>query len=125
MAPLSVAHPAVGVPAHVARRVADDEPPESPIADQDVGAEAEHEVRQSTAARDEHGGGQLIGRGGLVEEIGRAADLERGVRSERLGGAHARGAEPGGEVVERARAGGNGHDAVRNSPAGAIASDLA
>jgi hypothetical protein len=64
-----------GVPDHQAAEAA--------VADQDVGAQAEDEVRHCRFARGEDGGGEVVGAGGGVEEVGGPADPERRMRRER------------------------------------------
>ncbi len=61
------------------RHVADDEPPNAPIADQDVGAEPENEVGYARGAGREHRICEIVGRRGIVEEVGGTSDTERGV----------------------------------------------
>src|SRR6185312_16153551 len=77
--------------------VADDEPAEPPVAHQDVGAEAEDEVGYTILAGREHGVRNRICRGGLEEQVGGTADLERGVRSEGLVAAQMRSIQARGE----------------------------
>src|SRR3954469_4856591 len=68
----------------VARRVPDDESAKALVADEDVGAEAQHEIIDAELS----GGGdrpcQIVGRCCIVEQIGWTADPECGVLTERL-----------------------------------------
>ena len=76
------AQPAIRVPLGVRSLVPDDEAAESAIADEDVRAEPEHEVRHPVGARGHHRRGEVLRGLGLEEEVGGAADAERGERRE-------------------------------------------
>src|SRR5690606_7381834 len=101
--------------ADVRGAVADHEAAHAEVADEDVGAEAEHEVRELDLAGEEDGLGELVGRERLVEEVGRAADLEGRVGGEDLVGADAVGAEA---LAERAEEVGGGRGVGHGSAGG-------
>jgi len=75
--------PPVVLEVEVLGRVADDEPAVPLVPDQDVGAEAEDEVRHPELAGAEHGPCEVVGGGGLEVEVGWPADLEGGERRQR------------------------------------------
>ena len=77
-------HPelAVVAPALVVRDIADHDAAEALVADQDVRAEPEHEVRDAELARRGHRQREVVRGSGLAEQIRGSADLERGVRRE-------------------------------------------
>ncbi len=54
-----------------------DEPADTPIADEDVGAEPEHEVGHAERAGRGDRICERIGRCGIVQEVRRPTDLER------------------------------------------------
>jgi len=82
------------------RGVPDYQPPEAAIANQNIGSEPKDEVRYTSLARREHGIRKRIGGRRLVEQVGRAADLERRVRSERFVPAKVRGIQARAESLE-------------------------
>jgi hypothetical protein len=77
-----------------ARGVPNDESAESAIANQYVGTESEDETGNALLTRGEHGIRKRISRRSLEEQIGWAADLERRVRSKRLGAPQVARVEP-------------------------------
>ena len=91
--------PPVVVEPEVARAVSDDEPAVAAVADEDVRAEAEDEVRDLELARGGDGGREVVGAGGRVEQVGRTPDAKSGVLAERLVPLEAARVEAGGERV--------------------------
>jgi hypothetical protein len=89
----------------VAGGVADDEPPHAAVADEDVRAEAEDEVRYVGLARRENGVCEVVGARGSIQQVRRTPDPERGVRSERLAPNEPPRVQAGGQCVERAARG--------------------
>ena len=59
--------------------VLDDQSPDAPVRDQDIGAVAQDESRHSVAASQPHPLAELLDGRGLDEEVGRPADAEGGV----------------------------------------------
>ena len=72
-------HMAVIGETNVASDISDHEPAEAAVADEDIGAEAEHEKRYAAFASTGHGVCEIIGRRGIVEQVGRTSDAKRGV----------------------------------------------
>jgi len=72
-------HPALFVKTNVSSSVPNNEAAKAPVANQDVGAEAEDELRDAGFTRGDDRVCQIIGRGGIVEEVGRTPDTEGGV----------------------------------------------
>src|SRR3954471_11673899 len=70
--------------------VADHEPAKSLITDQNVRAEAEHEVRNVELACDQDGIRELVRRASFEVQIRRAADAKRGIWRENFVTAHSR-----------------------------------
>ena len=64
--------------------IADHQSPEAHVANEDVGAQPQHEVRNAQLPGNPKGGGQLIGRPGFEEDIGRSAYPEGGIRRQDL-----------------------------------------
>jgi hypothetical protein len=73
----------------------DDEAAEALVAHEHIGAESQHEPRHAGGACGRDGRREIVGRVGLVQPIGGAADLERGVRGEWRVGGEARRVESG------------------------------
>lgn len=68
----------------VARDIAYDEAADAEVADEDVGTQSEYEAGDAFSAGRRRRGGELTGRGGIVQHVGGTADAERGVWSERF-----------------------------------------
>ena len=80
--------------------VSDDQAAKAAVADEDVGTEAENEVRYTGLARGEHGIRKRIGRRRLEEQVGGTTNLERRIRRERLVAANVLRLQPAGESFE-------------------------
>ena len=76
--------PAIVEKLQMAGSIPDDEAPESFVANKDVGAEPEYEILDSELTSSGDGPCQILGRCGIVKEIGWTADLECGVLSKWL-----------------------------------------
>ena len=68
----------------VAGRIPDNKSAEAFVADEDVGAEPEHEIVDAEVSGSSYGPCQIVGRCCIVKEIGWTTDPECGVLSERL-----------------------------------------
>ena len=68
----------------VSSRVANDEPAKSPVADENIGAESEHEIRHIELARAKYGICQLVRGSSFEEEVGWATDTKSGISCEGL-----------------------------------------
>ena len=86
--------------------IPDDQPAKATIADEDVGAESEHETGDLPLASRENCIRQLIGGGCLVVKVRRSADLEGSIWSERLIESHALAANLRGERLKFLRTNG-------------------
>jgi hypothetical protein len=64
--------------------IANDESAHPAIADEDVGAESEHEPRNAQLARGTNSGREVVGRCGFIQHVRRSADAKRGERREWL-----------------------------------------
>lgn len=87
------------------RSVADDQSPESLVADKDVGTEPKDEVLDSELTRGRDSPCQIFRRCGIVKEIGWTADLECGVLSKWLVTLESRAVEPSDHLPVGVRAG--------------------
>ena len=83
------------------RRVANHESAKPSVANEDVGAEPQHEVGYTGFASGKDGIGQRVGRSRVVEQVGGSADSERGVRRDRLMAPEKRAVQAGGETFDR------------------------
>ena len=103
----SAFHPELAVVGKVqmAGRIPDDETPESFVADEDVGTEPEYEILDSELTSSDDSPCQILGRCGIVEEIGWTADLECGVLSKWLISLESRAVESSDQLPVGARAG--------------------
>ena len=75
------------------RCIANDQTAETAIADEDVGAKPQNEMRDMVLARDDECSRQLVGVAGFIEEVGRPTNLECGERRELYIATDATGAE--------------------------------
>src|SRR5262245_48753331 len=71
-----------------ARGVPDDDAAESSVADQDVGAEAQDEIRYIKLTGGQDSLRECVGGGRLEEQVSRAADSKRGIWCEHFAAAH-------------------------------------
>lgn len=97
--------PAVVEKLQMAGSISDDEAPESFVADEDVGTEPEYEILDSELTSSSDGPCQILGRCGIVKEIGWTADLECGVLSKWLTSLESRAVESSDQLPAGVRAG--------------------
>src|SRR5882672_7365962 len=71
---------AVCVDAMTRRAIPNDQSAKSAVGDEDVGTETEHEVRDAVLSRQGDRSSELVGVARFIEQVRRAADLERGER---------------------------------------------
>jgi len=97
--------PAVVEKLQMAGCIPDDKAPESPVADEDVCTEPEYEILDSELTGSSDSPCQILGRCGIVKEIGWTADLECGVLSKWLISLESRVIESSDQMPVGARAG--------------------
>ena len=96
-------HPqsAVMMERKVPRGVSNHEPTYSTVPDQDVGTQPQDEIRHAELTSREHRICEIVRRGGIVQQIRRAPDLERRMRGQRLVAAEPSPVQPCRQRVER------------------------